>query len=58
MDAVQEFNAAVEKKMDRGLDRQDAVKAVANQNRELHQRYLLATNSGAVQKRQIIEKFS
>jgi hypothetical protein len=45
-DPVKDFKAAVQAKVDGGAKRTDAIKAVANENPELHQSYLKALNGG------------
>jgi hypothetical protein len=45
-DPVKDFKAAVQAKVDGGAKRTDAIKAVANENPELHQSYLTALNKG------------
>ncbi len=58
-DPVEDFNAAVMALAGRSPTlqrRQSAVRAVAQKNPELYQAYLLATNPGRLQARQITEK--
>jgi ClpP class serine protease len=45
-DPVKDYKAAVQVKVDAGAKRTDAIKAVANENPELHQSYLKALNGG------------
>lgn len=63
-DPVSDFNAAVARQMQANGTRPGnaegrfrAIAAVAKRNQELYQAYLLATNTGAKQTRQLKEKF-
>lgn len=47
-DPVAEFSSQTRKRVDGGMDRMSAVKAVARSNPELHQAYLQATNKPGV----------
>ncbi len=54
-DPVAEFGAKVAEKVRGGMPRRRAVQAVCRENRELHQAYLAATNSGRRKVQELIE---
>ena len=56
-DPIAEFENEVVSFMQRGTSRRDAVKAVRRKNPELTKQYLLATNPGRRQQREIEERF-
>lgn len=45
-DPIKDFNAAVKSKVDAGMKRTDAIKAVAKESPEMHQSYVTAINGG------------
>ena len=56
--AVFDFDSIVRGMVDRGLLRQQAILAAARKHPKLHQEFLLTTNPGRRQQRQLLEKFS
>ena len=57
-DPIEAFNTAVSERITKGQSRQKAVLAVAKTDPDLHKAFLLATNPGATQQRQLTEKFA
>lgn len=56
-DPITEFDARVRAKVAGGMERRKAVAAVAKGDRELHEAYLLATNTGRKTHDLIRERF-
>ncbi len=56
-DPAEAFRELVEKKMEKGLNRQEATRKVAKENPDLHEKYLKSRNPGAFQRDQIRNRF-
>lgn len=56
-DPVADFREAVRERMDRGMNQQRAVESLALADPDLHEAFLLATNTGAKARRLVEEKY-